>query len=159
MFRYDPISTARLLRRFTFASAFLFSCIFLVHNAVAGSPPQYELSVTDRPDQRRFVIALHSMDKRPLCLPEHWWPNKWGEIGSPWVAPETSSWEGTLKPRAVNFGLLGPNNVIRIEPGNTITAFIGYEQFGTADRIATFRDRKLRIQKDLWEPEFCSGGK
>ena len=99
------------------------------------------------------------MDKRPLCLPEHWWPNKWGEIGSPWVAPETSSWEGTLKPRAVNFGLLGPNNVIRIEPGNTITAFIGYEQFGTADRIATFRDRKLRIQKDLWEPEFCSGGK
>lgn len=145
---------SRLLR--TFVLALVFSCVFLVHNAAADTRPRYELSVTDQPDQRRFAITLHSTDKRPLCLPENLWPNKWGEVAFPWVTLETTSWETTLKPRPGNFGLLGPEAVIRIEPGSTITAFIGYEQFGTADWIATLPNRKLRIDKESSEPVFCS---
>src|SRR5437588_12277227 len=99
---------SHLLRRLSVASAVLFSCVLFLHNTAAGSPPRYRLSVSDRPDQRRFVIALHSMDKRPLCLYQFRWPNKNGEIGSDWVILESS--EGKFKARDVNFGLMPPEN-------------------------------------------------
>src|ERR1700738_5309094 len=111
----------RLLRKLTVGSALLFSCVFCVYNGGASSPPRYRLSVTDHPDQRRFIIVLHSLDKRPLCLYCKDWPDKRGKIWGPWVTLE--SFEGMFKARVVSDRLLGPENVIRIESG-TITAFI-----------------------------------
>ena len=141
----------------TLAAALLYTCVVFVQNTAADSLPQYRITITDRPAQRRFVIALHSMDTRPLCLSPNWWPNKSGEVACPWVTLESS--EKTFEPRGANFGLLGPESVIRIDPGKSIVAFIDYEQFGTADRIARLHHRQLRIQKVFWRLVLCPAGK
>ena len=136
--------SSRSLRRLIFAFVLLFFC---AQSEGAGCPPRYRLSVTDHPDHRRFVLALHSLDKRPLCLYCNDWPDKRGKIWSPWVTLQSS--EGMFKARIAGCRLLGPENVIRIPPGGTITALIGYEQFGAADRMATLHHRKLRIEENL----------
>ena len=146
-----PVSV--LSRKLTFGSALLFFCVVCMCNAGAGSPPRYRLSISDRPNQQRFVIALHSLDKRALAVYCYRWPNKRGEIGSPWVTLESS--EGIFKAHGVNFGLTGPEGNIRIEPGSTITAFIGYEQFDSADRVVALHHRKLQIDKKLWSVVLC----
>lgn len=141
----------------TLAAAVLYTCVVLVQNAAADTLPRYRITIADRPAQGRFVIVLHSIDTRPLCLAPNWWPNDAGEVACPWVTLESS--EKTLEPHGANFGLLGPGSVIRIHPGKSIVGFIAYQQFGSVGSIAKLHRRQLRIQKDFWHPDLCPAGK
>jgi hypothetical protein len=108
--------------------------------------PRFRFEITDRPQQKKFLLTLRSLDNRPLCMPFYKWPNRFGQVhfGSSWVRLESS--EGTHAIRNENFGYcVGPSCIIHIPPGSTLYGFIGYEQFGDPTVIARLSQRKLRF--------------
>jgi hypothetical protein len=116
-----------------------------VATCLAEPSPLFTFKITDQPQQLRFVISLRSSDKRPICIYRHMWPNAMGQLhfGSTWVRLESA--QGAFAARDSNFGFCGggPNCFLRIDPGDVLRGYIGYEQFGKPRTIARLKRRKL----------------
>lgn len=137
------------------------SVVALASNRVfASDPPRYRVEINDRPQQKRFVVALRSLDNRSLCIDLEKWPNRRGQLhfGSTWVKLDTS--EGSYPARDENFGYCLGGCTIRIAPRSVLTGFIGYAQFGRPAAILVLKQRQLRFavtprvcKKNEWRPE------
>ena len=107
----------------------------------------YHFTVTDRPDLNRFILTVKSTDPRPMCLYTDKWPNRLGQLhfGSTWVSLTARG--VTLRAHDSNFGVCrgDASCYIYLPPGGTLTAFIGYEQFGDPAEIAALAERELKF--------------
>lgn|SRR5215831_17968129 len=128
-------------------AASLLPGISRVSAGTKGGNVHYHFQITDRPDQQRFVLTLRSTDKRPICIYRDKWPNGFGQLdfGSTWVTLHAS--EKLLPARDTNFGICGGDEscYMRILPGQELSGFIGYEQFGKPEEIAKLARRKLHF--------------
>lgn len=140
--------------------AFIIAASALCSTAVlgsdgSGSTPRYELIIKDRPDLKRFTIALKSLDTRPLCLEITRWPNDIGHLhfGSVWVRLRSD--EGVYAARDENFGrCVGPSCTLHIQPRSVLNGFIGYAEFGNPNKIMKLSRRRLEV--DI-APVACHG--
>ena len=104
--------------------------------------PVFDVEINDRPDGRRFDLALKSYDSRYLCLEFEAWPNKFGQIHMGGAVLETSS--GVYEAEIFNFGYCpGGCGVFRIPPNGRLEGFIGYSQFEAEIDVEGESDRRL----------------
>jgi len=114
---------------------------------ITERPPSFRLETIDHPEERRFEIALVSLDDRRLYIHREMWPNSRGNLhfGSTWVTLETPS--GILPARDDNWGYtVGGLGVFIIEPGSRLEGFISYENFGDPEALETVTQRKLHFE-------------
>ena len=131
------------------AVVLLYSCIMSVtaNNRNHSTAARFHFDITDRPDEKRFVLSLKSLDDRPLCIYVEKWPNQKGQLhfGSRWV--KLKSPNGTYPAKDENFGYCvdehGKHCLIYIAPRSTLNGFIGYEQFGNPAVIEKLSRRQL----------------
>jgi hypothetical protein len=145
--------TVSILKWFSLLNVvWLWSCwVPLGLSPRASVPPRYQLKVIDRPQQKKFLVALRSSDDRPLCLDVEDWPNRFGQLhfGSTWVKLQSS--EGTYPARDKSFGYCLGGCTIRIAPGSELTGFIVAE-FGEPAAIAALSQRQLQF---VVSPRVC----
>jgi hypothetical protein len=129
----------------------LWSCLIAsaASQQTDSTSARYRFAIIDRPQERKFVLTVESLDSRPLCIAVEKWPNRAGQLhfGSVWVKLESS--EGTFPARDENFGYcVGPHGepcLIQIAPGSVLKGSIGYEQFGDPTAIAKLSKRHLKF--------------
>jgi hypothetical protein len=128
-------------------------CSYAAISAIAGqhdsAPPRYRIDIVDRPEEKRFLIVLKSLDDRSLCLGIGQWPNEFGQLdfGSTWVALKSAG--DTYRPRDTNFGYC-PGCEIRIAPRSELRGFIGYAEFADPATIAALPKRHLHFPVTAW---------
>ena len=116
--------------------------------------PKYTLQIEDRPNERRFLLTLTSLDSRVLCIPVEKWPNIYGQLhfGASWARLESGG--ATYNARDNNFGYCIDKNggpcLIRLEPGANLKGFIGYAEFGAVSRIGALKTRRLIFPVITW---------
>jgi len=122
-------------------------CLF-AQNVECRTPQiaRYHVTITDRPDLKRFELRLTSYDDRPICVEQQRWPNHLGRIhyGSYWAVLQSSK----KSYPAINENLgrcVGPGCIIHIAPGETLKGFINYSVFGKEKDIAALSGRHLQL--------------
>jgi hypothetical protein len=142
-----------ILRWFSLLNlVWLWSCSVPVGSERAPVPPRYQLEIRDRPQQKKFLLTLRSLDDRPLCLDIEDWPNGSGQLhfGSSWV--KLALPEGIHPARDENFGYCLGGCTIHIAPGSALTGYIGYAAFGEPAAIAALSQRHLQF---VVSPRVC----
>lgn len=112
----------------------------LVASTVGGCAKQTEpvriaYEVADAPAKERLEVSYRNASKTALCLYPTHWPNAGGKIDQ---ASERVALlvEGERLPiEDFNTGFC-PGCKLRVEPGETVSAFISYSDFKLPERLA-----------------------
>jgi hypothetical protein len=127
--------------------------LVLSASCVAVKEDDFEVPVRDRDysltthaddQQRVFHIDLRSTSNEPICIAGLDWPREDGV----WVGPANlfilRSREGERTTRDQNAGsCAGPNCIMRIEAGESLSGALRYSVFGDPDEIAALHDKNL----------------
>ena len=92
---------------------------------------------------RRFELTLKSRDNRPICIPLGYWPDILGQIGDKGAILVSGRKRIPSQPADMGYAEGGTSDSWKIPPHGELRGFIGYDQFGKADYIATLRNRRL----------------
>lgn len=141
------VSTMALL----FSVMPLSSCTSIRH---VDQRPSYDLVVFDNVDQSRFDLTFSSSESKPLCFEVEKWPNDRGEVSAGSYRAKMVYRDGTLSAKDANFGFCpGGCGIIVVLPGETLTGFIPYAEFGDPKEIEGLPDRRLEYH---FVPRFCT---
>lgn len=106
---------------------------------------EFALEVTDRPALRRFEVRLVSTSQRPLCVPIEAWPDINGRFTEEMldVHVQIPGERVDIAPAFRSVYCPGGCGHRTVAPGATLDAFIAYEAFADADKVASSAERVL----------------
>ena len=113
----------------------------------------YKLIVFASDDDDGFHVALNSKSRRPLCVDIYNWPDQHGRMSPTLEASavvDDKRFEAYPSPYADL--CMGAACVLRVEPGGSLGAFIGYEQFGDRAAISAAKTKTLTMSVKAY---FC----
>lgn len=116
-------------------------------SAAADPATEFALEVTDQPALQRFEVRLVSRSQRPLCVPMEAWPDNGGRFTEEMldVHVQIPGERVGIAPAFTSVYCPGGCGYRTIAPGATLEAFIAYDAFANADKLASSAERVLNF--------------
>lgn len=118
-----------------------------VSSAAVDPATEFALEVTDQPAQRRFDVRLVSTSQRPLCVPNEAWPDSHGRFTEAVLDIHVQIPDGRvdIAPAFTSVYCPGGCGYRTVAPGETLEAFIAYDAFADANKLASSAERVLNF--------------
>lgn len=115
--------------------------------AAVDPSTEFALKVTDQPAMKRFDVRLVSTSQRPLCVPIEAWPDINGRFteASLDIHVQIPAGRVDIAPAFRSVYCPGGCGYRTVAPGATLEAFIAYDAFTDADKVASSAERVLHF--------------
>lgn len=139
-------------RSWLIASALLVACAHTEAGFNFAAQEDYSLDVFNDTSSQVFRLRLRAVDKR-LCIGRDEWPNSRGQLHMGSQLAYVASATGTYRAKDSNFGYCsGDSCTIAIQPNQTLTGFISYDEFPGWDWNSDAENGQLNFSV---QPRIC----